>query len=366
MSPARPSLATASEGWRWSDLSALPELAERDAAAGRVPDALALARLRARRPAPAVRRRQAGRRAEQSRPDRDRPGRAPSRATIRWPAWPAARAGAAPRPRPCAARARPDRPRLDRRRRPSRRPRSSSTSMPRPRSSRPIIGDGWTNRLSQIRLFKGARLMLSRRLLGDGGFVSLTDRAEVGEGASFVVRDPRRRRRRHPPRRRRSAWPARAPMPRRPAPCSRAAGSVTTPISSSATPSPSGTSRQVWRSVADDRATCSVAARVEVARDAQKTDGEQSLKGLLLAPHRDDQRQARARDLRRRRQMRPRRHRRRARPQRALLPRQPRRRRRTRPRRLLTRAFVADALDRIGEEAVREAFYADAESLVRA
>ena len=30
-------------------------------------------------------------------------------------------------------------------------------------------------------------------------------------------------------------------------------------------------------------ATCSVAARVEVARDAQKTDGEQSLKGLLLA-----------------------------------------------------------------------------------
>src|SRR3546814_15960542 len=42
-------------------------------------------------------------------------------------------------------------------------------------------------------------------------------------------------------------------------------------------------SRQLWRSVADDRATCSVAARVEVARDAQKTDGEQSLKGLLLA-----------------------------------------------------------------------------------
>ena len=28
---------------------------------------------------------------------------------------------------------------------------------------------------------------------------------------------------------------------------------------------------------------------------------------------------------------------------------------------LLTRVFVADALDRIGEEAVREAFYADAE-----
>ena len=72
-------------------------------------------------------------------------------------------------------------------------------------------------------------------------------------------------------------------MPRPAAPCSRAAGSGMTPISSSATRVPSGTSRQVWRSVADDKAACSVAARVEVARDAQKTDGEQSLKGLLLA-----------------------------------------------------------------------------------
>jgi Fe-S cluster assembly protein SufD len=44
-----------------------------------------------------------------------------------------------------------------------------------------------------------------------------------------------------------------------------------------------GMSRQVWRSVADDKSTCSVAARVEVARGAQKTDGEQSLKALLLA-----------------------------------------------------------------------------------
>ena len=31
------------------------------------------------------------------------------------------------------------------------------------------------------------------------------------------------------------------------------------------------------------------------------------------------------------------------------------------PRRLLTRAFVADAIDRVGEEKVREAFHADAE-----
>ena len=114
-------------------------------------------------------------------------------------------------------------------------------------------------------------------------------------------------------------------MPRPPAPCSRAAGSGMTPISSSATRVPDGTSRQVWRSVADDKAACSVAARVEVARDAQKTDGEQIAQGPAARPLGDDQRQARARNLRRRRQMRARRHRRRARPQRALLSRKPRR-----------------------------------------
>src|SRR3546814_18948741 len=41
-------------------------------------------------------------------------------------------------------------------------------------------------------------------------------------------------------------------------------------------------SRQTWRMVAADQATASVAARVEVARQAQKTDAEQSLKGLLM------------------------------------------------------------------------------------
>src|SRR3546814_2203467 len=46
--------------------------------------------------------------------------------------------------------------------------------------------------------------------------------------------------------------------------------------------SPEGMSRQTWRMVAADQATASVAARVEVARQAQKTDAEQSLKGLLM------------------------------------------------------------------------------------
>jgi len=43
-----------------------------------------------------------------------------------------------------------------------------------------FIGEGWANRLSGITLAKGARLMLNRRLLGDSGFVSLTDLVEIG------------------------------------------------------------------------------------------------------------------------------------------------------------------------------------------
>src|SRR3546814_864092 len=130
-------------------------------------------------------------------------------------------------------------------------------------------------------LASGALLMLARRLLGTSGFVSLTDRAVVGEGAGLTLTtlaaggsDSRldgelaitgeaafveaggallaRERQRH---------------------------DANLVVRHDAV---GGMSRQLWRSVADDRATCSVAARVEVARDAQNTDGEQSLKGLLL------------------------------------------------------------------------------------
>jgi Fe-S cluster assembly protein SufD len=50
-----------------------------------------------------------------------------------------------------------------------------------------FIGDGWANRLTRIALGDQARLMLARRILSASGFVSLTDRAELGEGASLVV-----------------------------------------------------------------------------------------------------------------------------------------------------------------------------------
>jgi Fe-S cluster assembly protein SufD len=122
---------------------------------------------------------------------------------------------------------------------------------------------------------------------------------------------------------------------------------------------PAGTSRQVWRSVADDKAICAVAARVEVARDAQKSDGEQSLKGLLLARSAtinakpeleifaDDVKCAHGAtvgELDRN----------------ALFYLASRGVPPAEAKALLTRAFVADAMVRIGEPAARAAFEADA------
>ena len=220
------------------------------------------------------------------------------------------------------------------------------------------VGDGWTNRLTHMILYRGARLMLSRRLVGTGGYVSLVDRAAVGEGASLVV-------------------------------ANLAAGGADTRIDGQVTiageagfaeaggallargrqrhdanyvvrhEAVGGMSRQLWRSVADDRATCSVAARVEVARGAQKTDGEQSLTGLLLnrgatinaKPEleifADDVKCAHGAtvgELNRD----------------ALFYLASRGVPEAEAKGLLTQAFVADAIDRIGEEAVREAFHSDA------
>ncbi|HEX8583924.1 MAG TPA: SufD family Fe-S cluster assembly protein [Allosphingosinicella sp.] len=223
-----------------------------------------------------------------------------------------------------------------------------------------FIGEGWTNRFTQVTLLRGARLMLARRILSDGGYVSLHDRVDVGEGASFTL-------------------------------TTLAAGSANTRLDGQVTLSgdsafaeaggtllargrqrhdanlvlrheqPNGASRQVWRSVADDRATCSVAARVEVARGAQKTDGEQSLKGLLLARSAtinakpeleifaDDVKCAHGAtvgELNRD----------------ALFYLASRGVGEAEAKALLTSAFVQDALARIGEPAVREAFEADAQS----
>jgi Fe-S cluster assembly protein SufD len=222
-----------------------------------------------------------------------------------------------------------------------------------------FVGAGWANRLTRIALGRSARLMRAVRLKQEAGFVSLRDEAEVGEGASLV-----------------SNILAVGPMGSRIDAAVTLAGEGAYAEVSGALLArgrqrhdvnlvlrhavPNGTSRQVWRSVADDKATCSVAARVEVARDAQQTDGEQSLKGLLLARSAvinakpeleifaDDVKCAHGAtvgELDRN----------------ALFYLESRGIAPDEAKGLLTRAFVADALDRIGEEAVREAFYADAE-----
>jgi Fe-S cluster assembly protein SufD len=220
------------------------------------------------------------------------------------------------------------------------------------------VGEGWANRLTQMSLAKGARLMLARRLIGTSGFVSLTDRATVGEGASLTM-------------------------------TTLAAGGTDSRLDGEASitgeaafveaggallardrqrhdanfvlrhEAVGGVSRQLWRSVADDKATCSVAARVEVARGAQKTDGEQSLKGLLLARSAtinvkpeleifaDDVKCAHGATVGELDKA-------------ALFYLASRGVPEAEAKALLTRAFIADAIDRIGEEAAREAFHANA------
>jgi Fe-S cluster assembly protein SufD len=220
------------------------------------------------------------------------------------------------------------------------------------------IGGGWINRLTRITLFRGARLMLSRRLLGESGYVSLTDRATLGDGASLVAATL-------------SAGGADTRLDGQVVLAGEAAfAEVGGALLARGRQrhdanlvirheQVSGVSRQVWRSVADEQATCSVAARVEVARGAQKTDGEQSLKGLLLnrgatinaKPEleifADDVKCAHGAtvgELNRDALF--------YLASRGVPPQE--------AKALLTQAFVADAIDRIGEEKVREAFHKDA------
>lgn len=221
-----------------------------------------------------------------------------------------------------------------------------------------FAGTGWANRLTAIALGKGARLMRSVRLVQTGGFVSIRDEAEVGEAASLV-----------------SIFLGAGGMG------SRIDGALTLTgkgafaemggaLLTSGTQRQEaavavrheqveGSSRQIWHAVAADQSVASLAARVEVARGAQQTDGEQSLRGLLLQRtatvnlkpeleiFADDVKCAHGAtvgELDRN----------------ALFYLQSRGIEEPQAKALLTHAFVADALARIGEEPVREAFAADA------
>ncbi|TVV72257.1 SufD family Fe-S cluster assembly protein [Sphingomonas solaris] len=227
-----------------------------------------------------------------------------------------------------------------------------------------FVGDGWANRLLSIRLGRSARLMRSARLLQASGFVSLRDEAELAEGASLIA----------------TVLGAGGQGTRIDAAVTLAAPGAFAEYGGALLArddqrhdaavavrhaAPNGTSRQLWRAVADDRAAASIAARVEVARDAQKTDGEQSLRGLLLRRtatinlkpeleiFADDVKCAHGATVGEL-------------DARALFYLESRGLPPAQAKALLTRAFVADALGRIGEEAVREAFAADAEAWLEA
>jgi Fe-S cluster assembly protein SufD len=221
-------------------------------------------------------------------------------------------------------------------------------------------GVGWSNRLTRMELARGARLMRAIRILQGQGFVSIRDEADIGEAASLVsiflgVGGAGSRVDGALTLTGKGAFAEMGgALLTREAQKQEAAVSVRHEAVE-------GTSRQIWRAVAADKSTVSLAARAEVARGAQKTDGEQSLRGLLLERSAtvnlkpeleifaDDVKCAHGATVGEL-------------DKKALFYLESRGIPEGRAKALLTRAFVADALGRIGDDAVREAFEADADA----
>ncbi len=221
-----------------------------------------------------------------------------------------------------------------------------------------FVGAGWQNRSVRIALGRSARLMRAVRLIQSAGFTSLRDEAAIGAGASLVT----------------TFLGAGAAGTRIDGHVRVGEGGYAEVGGALLTAGeqkqecairvhhaePDGQSHQLWRAVAADRSTASLAAAVEVARHAQKTDGEQSLRGLLLKRtatvnlkpeleiFADDVKCAHGATVGEL-------------DARALFYMESRGIPKARAQALLTHAFVADALGRIGNETVREAFTADAD-----
>ena len=223
-----------------------------------------------------------------------------------------------------------------------------------------FTGAGWSNTLTRFDLGEGARVMRAVRIVQDAGFVSTRDEVMIAQAASFVS----------------VALGATAAGTRLDAALTLNGDGAYAELGGALLTRdeqrqecavrvrhahPNGQSHQLWRAVAAERSTVSLAAAVEVARDAQKTDGEQSLRGLLL--HRtatvnlkpeleifaDDVKCAHGATVGEL-------------DARALFYMQSRGIPAGRAKALLTRAFVADAIDRIGDEGVRAVFAADADT----
>ena len=226
-----------------------------------------------------------------------------------------------------------------------------------------FVGAGWTNRATRIELGASARLMRSVRLLQGAGFTSLREEATLARGASLV-----------------SVFLGAGDAGTRIDGAVRVGEGGYAEVGGALLTrgeqrqecavrihhaEPNGQSHQLWRAVAADRSTASLAAAVEVARHAQKTDGEQSLRGLLLKRtatvnlkpeleiFADDVKCAHGATVGEL-------------DARALFYMESRGIPRPRAQALLTRAFVADALGRIGVDTVREAFEADADAWLAA
>lgn len=226
------------------------------------------------------------------------------------------------------------------------------------------IGPGWSNANLSVELGEGARLMRAVRVLKDDGAHTDYADATIGKAGSFVstalVTGCRTAR-----------AEARLTLTGEGA-YGEAGGALLTrggEKADSATvaehAAPEGTSRQIWRAVAAGTSTASIASRAEVRRNAQKTDGEQSLRGLLLKRtatvnlkpeleiFADDVKCAHGATVGEL-------------DAKALFYMQSRGIPEAQAKALLTRAFVTDALDRIGDEAVRDALAADADAWLEA
>ncbi len=139
----------------------------------------------------------------------------------------------------------------------------------------------WTNVAVDIDLASSARLMRSVRRLGVGGVHTETLRANVGQAASYMsttllAHADSARIESHV---RLHGVGAFAAVDGVMLGRERQTYDIVNRVEHAAE---GGSSRQTWRSVADAFATLSFAGKIEVARAAQKTDAEQSVKALLL------------------------------------------------------------------------------------
>ena len=139
----------------------------------------------------------------------------------------------------------------------------------------------WTNVAVGIDLAHGARLMRTVRRLGAGGVHTETLHAAVGQGASYMsttalAHADSARIESHV---RLHGAGAFASVDGLLLGRERQTYDVVNRIEHAAE---GGSSRQTWRSVAGDQSTLSFSGKIAVARAAQKTDAEQSVKALLL------------------------------------------------------------------------------------